>query len=639
MNEKRHRKRERSPKCLPTLKQDTIDEVEKLSTLRGRVASQSKSGPCGIVRYFVKDDAELPKLTPDFAYSHLTRLLHVMSYICESAMVCECEEHCNGAMTLDLDHHPDSFVFVSDADKDSRSVGKYSSPSAIRMSMAVASSKTLVHVIIAKYVVETLFCRFCTRECNKAGKTRVQFVEQINAYGDVLDQGKGFITANDLLPGNITKDLCQVIADHSQCKDACDIVTFFLDVVFRKRVSPITGKTAKYGLVDEVRTKTESLITTLFQIVEGAWLFAAHKIDLTKKVFWNLTFRINRGQQIAIPCEKHRNMRDGASLCKNCDRSFPDAWALAVKNHRIAIENAENTTSRRTTDALSAAKQSLEEYFPEKGKLLFDMTVNAVYHSCTVFFTCDRCQIQLTDINHHVVNCKKTSDLTFTLRKKVSAEIPINVQELAVKNFDFDGVKQNDITGRINELLLAFPEVTETSIRKTLSMIRKAGARGDEVFARIYIDNLPRHLRPCVLSLGLVRDPTTPDGEAVFANEAVSVNDRIPENRSREWFAQRLGGKCSVFGCGVTDLKCLDFNHADPSKKEYPSEQIAIIFTRCSWDRILRMVRNMELLCKPHHMLETHLQRMRGQLRAKERMWNKDAVTEEKDHVTSEVTE
>ena len=89
-------------------------------------------------------------------------------------------------------------------------------------------------------------------------------------------------------------------------------------------------------------------------------------------------------------------------------------------------------------------------------------------------------------------------------------------------------------------------------------------------------------------------------------------NDR-PIHRKREWerkiaIMDSLGGKCTQ--CGITDYRCLDIHHIDPSLKNRPTDGIYIMSRRLKdWDKNKG---NLELLCANCHRIHTWEQRGYG---------------------------
>jgi S-adenosylmethionine:tRNA-ribosyltransferase-isomerase (queuine synthetase) len=71
---------------------------------------------------------------------------------------------------------------------------------------------------------------------------------------------------------------------------------------------------------------------------------------------------------------------------------------------------------------------------------------------------------------------------------------------------------------------------------------------------------------------------------------------------------KRLGGKCVK--CGITDIRVLDVNHKDPTKKERPKDR------KYNWTRRFKEwnknFSNIELLCSNCHRIHTWQQRNFG---------------------------
>ena len=71
---------------------------------------------------------------------------------------------------------------------------------------------------------------------------------------------------------------------------------------------------------------------------------------------------------------------------------------------------------------------------------------------------------------------------------------------------------------------------------------------------------------------------------------------------------EKLGGKCVK--CGINDIRVLDINHKDPTKKERPKDG------KYNWTRRFKEwnknIGNIELLCSNCHRIHTWKQRNFG---------------------------
>lgn len=66
-----------------------------------------------------------------------------------------------------------------------------------------------------------------------------------------------------------------------------------------------------------------------------------------------------------------------------------------------------------------------------------------------------------------------------------------------------------------------------------------------------------------------------------------------------------LKNKCCLH-CGESDIRCLEFNHIDPSQKE---RNISNLITQTnSWKRIVKEIEKCEILCANCHRKVTHQQ-------------------------------
>ena len=85
---------------------------------------------------------------------------------------------------------------------------------------------------------------------------------------------------------------------------------------------------------------------------------------------------------------------------------------------------------------------------------------------------------------------------------------------------------------------------------------------------------------------------------------------RGPKRRAKAWaakceFLKRLGGEC--VRCGNNDIRVLDVDHIDPSKKRKPRNG-TVPARLALWKR---EVNNLQLLCANCHRIKTHQQTWR----------------------------
>ena len=86
-----------------------------------------------------------------------------------------------------------------------------------------------------------------------------------------------------------------------------------------------------------------------------------------------------------------------------------------------------------------------------------------------------------------------------------------------------------------------------------------------------------------------------------YRQNAVERNRRI-KDLLRQQMMNYLSDKSCV-QCGVNDIRVLDFDHIDPSKKSFSISQ-AITNTR-SWDVILKEIKKCQILCSNCHKIKT----------------------------------